>query len=321
MGVRVGFPYFSAEPTGRFSWGAALALTALLLLSAWSLWFWIGIVRQVPGDADTAEIEALVRPRVQPGDAIAVVPFWDLPGRGAFDGLPVRGVEDPALEDFPGASRLWVVHAFHRFDPAAFIARRGAALIEQHHAGHRHAALFTLPAWMTNAFSLRSRLAGARASTVHADERETDCGAFDGKKIVCGDPEWNYVGEVLRYVGHSDRRMIWAHPDGVERRIVFPDVPIGAEMVLSTALTAWGAALRPSREAPNTGTPISLTVYVGDEPVASVRHEPWGDYNRHRVRTELYRGKTLPVRVVVSSPDNGRRHFMFDLVIRPEPAP
>jgi hypothetical protein len=70
-------------------------------------------------------------------------------------------------------------------------------------------------------------LPSARAEVLDA-RRSLPCDPFDGSRLQCPGPEWNFAGEVILGADHMLRQCIWLHPiQGAKLTLHFDDVPLG----------------------------------------------------------------------------------------------
>ncbi len=72
------------------------------------------------------------------------------------------------------------------------------------------------------------RLVSKAGARVVRPAGSQDCLPFDGRKIRCPGPEWNYAGRTIIISDHLLRECIWLHPiQGAKFALDFDDVPLG----------------------------------------------------------------------------------------------
>jgi len=293
--------------------GNRAGLAALLLVAAsllYSLWFYLDTLAGVPSDDDWKHAGALVKSRFQQGDAVAVTPYWAFQGEAALRGLPVTLTQEPQSESFGDAARLWVVSGFDRFDGGLgeMTARPGVTYREHASFGGVAVDLLDLGAQARTNFDFGVSLDRAEAYMLY-DGRKQGCGPMRDGRFVCSDNDWNWVGLTRRFIDNTMRQVIWAHPEGSSVNLQFIDVPAGKKLYINTALTLFGATLPE-------GTPVFIDVYIDGVLRQSVEQPNTSRMTYHVIDLGEAADAPRDIRFSIRSPQNGRRHFVFQAYTR-----
>jgi hypothetical protein len=151
---------------------------------------------------------------------------------------------------------------------------------------------------------LADRLPRARAELVESG-RTLPCAPFDGRKIQCPGPEWNFAGEVILGVDHVLRQCIWLHPvQGARFTVRFPDVELGE------ALEGF-MGLADTVVEPPSSHDVILRVAVAGGPEASFRCPSRRGYFPWRLPTPGMAGRRAEVSISSEAAFTGQRHFCF----------
>lgn len=134
---------------------------------------------------------------------------------------------------------------------------------------------------------------------------------FPKTRFECGDGAWHSVGRtVIEDQNYRPRRCIWAQPgEGKKTLIRF------AEVTLGDRITGYGA-LPWFLERESNGTPVELSVKVGDEHVGKFTHADGEGWKRFEFATSAFKGQSLTVEFQVSSKRSRQREFCFQADIR-----
>lgn len=303
-------------------WLAFLAL-AVVELAAHAV-----IQARVVDDDDWSQAAARVRDGYAPGDLIVASPSWADPLVRRELG-ELMSLEDAAPADLAQHRRLWVLSIRgHRPEIAPPTAPQ---LSEQ--VGRVRVLRWELPQPQEVLYDFVEHVDDARVSRVEG-ERELPCRFVPGgrpqggglgagpitpaRRHLC-DPArpWLWVGEtVLDDLDMQPRHCIWQHPQGAEPiRARFPNVPLGDEIVLY-------ADLYYEHERHREHAPISVALFVDDEPVGRMTHRDGDGWKRmvastrHGARGDRERGE---VRVEVTADDPHLRTLCWAATTRTAP--
>lgn len=286
--------------------GVALLTLALLAYSAYFYWH---LSDETPAAADWAAAAAFIKSAKEKGDQVALVPFWATSGEAAFAKaeLNYRYVRDVAGEEWPGAKRLWVVGSYGRFDRQAFL-NKGARSERQTEYGALHVELFSLPNDLSKSYSFRSHLSEMQIWLDKAGQR-LNCEPYDAmnKRHVCVRGEdWMRVNEQTAMIGDSPRRVLWAHPrTGAPLHIRLANARGGHELVVQTGF------LVPAQTLPD-GAPVYVDVLADGRVLGRITQENRDGWFTRRFPLGGGPEGTHDIELVISTPNDGRRHFVFD---------
>ncbi len=220
----------------------------------------------------------------------------------AMDGRrPVVAVRVPRA---PGPASLWKLKVDERRDVAGlellFVAGANRAVTPENTPPPQSAG---------GAWSMMEALRGARVEVTGG--RTVACNAWDGAngRWVCpGMDDWNFVGPRLLGVEGQGRSCLWAHPvTGATLSITFPAVPLGKTLRVGHAL-ADGAAGAPG------GQPVALVVTAGGAR-AQLEHPNAPGFREDRLETPG--AGNADVRLDITTPHDGARHFCVTLAVEP----
>ncbi len=151
---------------------------------------------------------------------------------------------------------------------------------------------------------LARRLPRARAELVEAG-RALPCAAFDGRKIQCPGPEWNFAGEVILGADHVLRQCIWLHPvQGARFVLRFPEVELGQALQGFMGLADMVVE-------PPSNHDVTLRVAVEDGPEQSFVCPSRRGWNHWRLPTPGLAGQRRTVTISSEAAFTGQRHFCF----------
>ena len=267
---------------------------------------------EVPTHADWRAAASSVRASWQDGDLIAFLPGWAQEGRGDFAGLRAMPQVKWDEETVAPARRVIVIASFDTALPAwlrASGATGAAGAAEGGAAQERFGKLrvYRIPRASTApVYDFTSRLGDARVELQWSGRPAETCTAT-GARHDCtqqGKLPWRYVGEHEVLAGGRSQRCTWAHPTtGAALRIHYPAATLGQRLRFGHGLSD-GVAGR-------TGAPVTVEVLVGTERVGTFTRTAAPGWSREELSTSAYAGRTEPVSFVVSTPDDGSRHFCF----------
>ncbi len=151
---------------------------------------------------------------------------------------------------------------------------------------------------------VRDHLSEARAAVIRTDQRQA-CAPWDGERLRCPGPEWNYVGETVIIADHQLRQCIWLHPIRAARHAVtFSDVPLG------DALEGFMALDDRVVEPPGPHG-VELRVLIDGAEVGRFSCPARRGWHPWRVATPGRRSEHGRITFESSARFTGRRHFCF----------
>jgi hypothetical protein len=253
---------------------------------------------EVPSREDWARAERAVREAYRPGDLVAFAPGWAQEGRGRFQGLDVIPQEVWSEDDVARAGRLFVVATFG-VQPPDWLGE--AAQVEAHTNLGRIAVT-------------RLKMRGGRPLTDFADRVLAAAVRLQlpGRTLTCerrGDRHdctegrfpWRWVGRHQMVIGGRARSCIYAHPTtGAPLEIAFAAAPLGRTLVIAHGL---------SDAVADRGAPVAVEVRVDGQRVGDLQHSPARGWRRTRIGTSRFAGRAALLQLVVTTPDDGARHF------------
>jgi hypothetical protein len=257
--------------------------------------------QKVPTASAWAAAAQAVREASRPGDVVAFVPGWSQEGRGLFRGLRVIPQERWTAADLSGAARLFVVASFGA-EPPAWLTPL-AQVEETREYGQIRLFRLALKQASQRLADLVSLVPAAKV-TLEAPGRIHEC-PRRGDRHDCSESKfpWRYVAEAQLPADGSARRCIWAHPTtGAKLVVAFPPVPMGLSLLVSHGLADPVA---------QSGAPVTLGVWIGERETAIIPHAPERGWRQTSLDTSAWQGKSEALRFVVTTPNDGARHFCF----------
>jgi hypothetical protein len=103
-------PATPGDPAVPRHWARLVELAALALCLIYALWFWVRLPGELPSAQNYVDLQAALQAEAQPGDGVAVLPFWAERAKVYIHGTPVLAL--PQLDREPDAeryARLWVI--------------------------------------------------------------------------------------------------------------------------------------------------------------------------------------------------------------------
>ena len=174
--------------------------------------------------------------------------------------------------------------------------------------GDLEIGVFTFPSQDRLLFDLKNGIAEAKVS-VRGPQANVECTvARPDRGWDCpGQPPWNNVSPTTLKVASGDWPCVWAHPfGGHDLTIDLGERVLGDRLELEAALTDDAA------QTPN-GASVSLRLEVDGVGVRSLTRTNSPGILRDTLATP--RGRKAGVRLIVSTPSDGRRHFGVNLRI------
>lgn len=158
-------------------------------------------------------------------------------------------------------------------------------------------------------WSARQALAQAKVDVVGKDGTVHPCNRWDAgqRRWACpGMNEWNWVGPTVLPVGGVAQTCLWMHPvTGAALVVQFPAVAAGT-LTVGHGL-ADGAAANPQ------GQPLDVVVTAGAQRLA-FRHDNAPGWRQHQLAVEA---PGTALRVEITTPHDGARHFCMSLAVVP----
>ena len=300
---------FAAGPTRP---GLLRTLEALAILGAiaFALVFWARLPGRLPSEADYLAVQKTLTAEVQPGDGVALVPFWADRGKLFLHGLPIVALPDleADAERYP---RLWLLAQpeLPRSDAARTLRALDERLVPRGEARRFGPLSLSL-------YEPRPGRAATLDLTAHLAEAEVSIGGSSpvacvraGNGFQCPRGGWNHVAPEWHEFDELPRRCLWAHPVGEEPlSIAFAQAPIHGGLRGGFGLVGQAALL------PN-AAPVDLAVRIDGALVASLELAP-GDPGWHPFELDLpgLAGRSHALALEVTSPNPGMRHFCVDAV-------
>jgi hypothetical protein len=153
---------------------------------------------------------------------------------------------------------------------------------------------------------LSATLRSSEVSYVDESGHSSPCSRWRFGRSFCGPNEWNWMGMAEVQVSGRTERCIWAHPlSGAELHIVFPDVDGSAKL-------RGRYAFADSALVDSNASPVSFRVLVNDEERVKRVLPNKSGWNHFTITAQDDASETVDLRFVVSSSNDGRRHFCFD---------
>jgi len=156
----------------------------------------------------------------------------------------------------------------------------------------------------TNVCDLGRLVSKASAKVVRPGGNQ-DCQPFDGQKIRCPGPEWNYAGRTIIISDHLLRECIWLHPiQGAKFALTFEDVPLGDHVQGHFGMD--DAAVEPP--GPHG---VNMTVLLDGRELGRFDCPSRRGWFAWQADTPKRRGTRGRVTIQSDAPFTGRRHFCF----------
>ena len=151
---------------------------------------------------------------------------------------------------------------------------------------------------------LSRQLAGASAEVVRPGGK-SPCQPFDGRRIKCPGPEWNYAGRTIIGADHLLRQCVWLHPiQGAEFVLHFDGVELGDRLEGFFGMD--DAVVEPP-----SSHDVQFTVYLDGQRLEQLDCPSRRGWFHWRVDTPGRRGSRGRVSVSSAARFTGRRHFCF----------
>lgn len=263
-------------------------------------------VRRIARVPDMQEWKAAadtVRQAYKKGDIIHFHPYWADQGWRFFRGMDIDVVQDMNLNELSTYKRVWVIASmtglpFHV--PSGF-----HPLMEKRH-GRVQIYLLRPERGQKTVFDLIKDLKDAKVSRIYSNHVQK-CRNFQDNHWYCGAVHpWQYVGERVRDVAGTPRRVIWAHPlnHGNKIAIQYPDVPAGSQLEVD-----YGWSQRAIES--NLGMPVQFQVWTDGKLAVSITlkkdNHKW---NRVLIRLDPA-AKSHNLRFLIWTPNYQNRQFCF----------
>ncbi len=144
----------------------------------------------------------------------------------------------------------------------------------------------------------------ARAEVIRPNRTEA-CRAFDGHKLSCPGPAWNYAGKQIIVSDHQLRQCIWMHPiQGAKFALHFDEVALGDHIQGFFGID--DAAVEPPSK-----HEVHLTVLLDDHELGRFTCPSRRGWFPWQVPTPERTHSLGKITFQVDAPFTGRRHFCF----------
>gem|GEM_PF-2171719 len=151
---------------------------------------------------------------------------------------------------------------------------------------------------------LADLLPEARAALVRP-ERSESCQPFDGQRLRCPGPEWNFSGLVLFSADQIIRRCIWLHPvEGARHTLTFEGVELGDHL-------RGFCALDDRVLLPNDHRDVELVVSIDGQELGRAACPARRGWHAWSFPTPGLVGRRAEVSIASQAAFTGRRHFCF----------
>lgn len=290
----------------------ALILAALaVLIFIWTLWFYYELSSSNVSQSNWAEAAEKISKDFAPADRVAIVPFWASMGEQAFveRHLPYRYVRYVSKEDWTGTGRLWVVSAHNRFVDRDEWISSGQQANLSFTVGSLKIERFPLSNPPKKTYSFTKHLSESDVSISTRGKAATACEPWDERteRFSCSKRiRWFHVGQKTWEIGDAVREVIWAHPrNNHETHILFRGVPIRKRIVIYTGLDLYSAASK-------NGAEVQLKVLTDGRKIGVASQKNVRGWHRHEFAMDEATNGLHDVELIISSPNDGRRHFVFN---------
>lgn len=157
-------------------------------------------------------------------------------------------------------------------------------------------------------FDARAELRRMKVSARYPDGAVASCSSFDRDRWMCPrDPQWNYVGRATVTIDDEPRACVWAHPVAAGGALVLELPAITPRPRLVTGgfgFTTYGARAAKA--------PVDVRLWAGEALVYEGRHPVTPEWRRFEVE---HPQSDVPLRLELSTTNNGAAHFCFDLAL------
>jgi len=136
-------------------------------------------------------------------------------------------------------------------------------------------------------------------------ERSESCQPFDGQRLRCPGPEWNFSGLVLFSADQIIRRCIWLHPvEGARHTLTFEGVELGDHL-------RGFCALDDRVLLPNDHRDVELVVSIDGQELGRAACPARRGWHAWSFPTPGLVGRRAEVSIASQAAFTGRRHFCF----------
>ncbi len=144
----------------------------------------------------------------------------------------------------------------------------------------------------------------ARAELLRPGRAEP-CQPFDGQRLRCPGPEWNFSGEVLFSADQTIRRCVWLHPvEGARHSLTFEGVRLGDHL-------RGFCGLDDRVLLPGDRHDVELTLSIDGQELGRVTCPARRGWHAWSFPTPGAMGREARVTFASQASFNGRRHFCF----------
>jgi hypothetical protein len=281
------------------------AVLASLALSGWRLSHQIAA-------ADLDAAATAVRDGFVAGDLIIVDPPFMSGPRERLGDLPLVAPRTLVADDLFGVARVQLLSLDAigvRPEVASTLAALGTLAAERAFGGVAWRT-YRLAAARHKLFDLRESVAALVVTARYADGVEGACKSWDRDRWTCPrDPSWSYVGRETLNIDSEPRDCVWLHPlpAGGVLKVELPAVAGDRESVLAGG---FGFALESARRVK---APVHVELWSGQERLFVTDHEPQVAWRRFQI--PFVADPATPLRLEVSTKDNGASHFCMSLAL------
>ncbi|MCA9671494.1 MAG: hypothetical protein KC503_38115 [Myxococcales bacterium] len=256
-------------------------------------------------ERDFESARVFVSAKRKAGEPVLFAPYWMAPiGRQHF--AQMLSLRLSSLSDVDAFARVWVVsvrgerHPWLRGKSPKVTRRFGGVTV----ARYDQKPADVLYDFFDHLGDASVQLVSGRIH--NCGKRADRLGGMPSVRFDCG-RSWNRVAQYLAEVDHKPYRCIYAHAvDRKVKRITFPDVPLGARIVLYTGINDFE-----KRKLKNAGAPVTVAVYAGSQRLGQVEHQNDWPWHRTVVSTKAHAGKRAPVRFEITTRKAFGRELCF----------
>ena len=297
------------DPGPVWRWGSLALLGVLLVLSLYTLWYFVSHYRRLPSPSDLYRAEQIIRSRAQPGDRLMANPTWayydlltgmrhDRGGRFEW----IEGVEDGKLdcELETDVSRLWVISLFGERLPWAFQQLGFRPYMTQDIGRLRVTGLQRAVPLQT--MNLRKDFPSAKVWAETRNGFKADAELQGDQFVFAGQPPWTSIHDSIENVGGEIHRCIFTHPQSDRLVKIRFQPPAWARRFHIDAGLTLSAMWQPDPGE------VMLRVLSDNREIGRMRFRSVSRFDHEMLDL---RKPSSPLTIEVSATDVGGRHFCW----------